>query len=266
MDTKRSKEIAVRAAREAGQFIRERVAQRKQIDYKSAFNIVTDVDKGSEAMIIKIIRDAFPDDSILAEESGSLPKQGERRWLIDPLDGTTNFAHSYPFFCVSIALEFDGELMVGAVFNPMTQELFCAEKGNGAYLNDERIHVSAIDKLSASLLATGFPPDSANAAFNNMEAFANITAQCHGVRRDGSAALDLCFVACGRSEGFWEWKLAPWDMGAGALIVREAGGKVTNLVDGPLDLNIGHILATNGVIHSEVVQELGKYLTPAAKK
>ena len=263
MDTTKSKEVAVRAAREAGQFIRERVAKQKHIDYKSAFNLVTDVDKGSEALIIEIIRGAFPDDSILAEESGSSPKKGERRWLIDPLDGTTNFAHSYPFFCVSIGLEEDGELVVGAVYNPMSDELFWAEKGKGAFLHDDKIHVSSIGRLSEALLATGFPPDSSTAAYNNMEAFASITSQCHGVRRDGSAALDLCFVACGRSEGFWEGKLAPWDMGAGVLIVREAGGRVTNLVGAPLDLNIGHILATNGHIHDEVVHELAKHLTPA---
>lgn len=251
------RETATRAAKEAGQFIRGRVGQIKTIDYKSAFNIVTDVDKGAERIILDILRSAFPEDGTLAEEGGAMKVGAQRRWLIDPLDGTINFTHSYPFFCTSIAFEQDGEVELGVVYNPMSDELFWAEKGGGAWLNNEKIHVSSTFKsLSESLLATGFPPDTTNSAENNLEAFARLTSMSHGVRRDGSAALDLCFVACGRLDGFWERKLAPWDIAAGSFIVREAGGRVTDLSNHGLDLDSGHILATNGLIHNEVVSVL----------
>ena len=258
-DLEKSKDIALKAAKEAASFIASRVGQIKQIDYKSAYNIVTDVDKGSEAIIIKIIHDAFPDDTILAEEGGGQADRkfdASRRWIIDPLDGTTNFTHAYPFFAVSIGLEIDGKMQIGVILNPSNGELFFAEKGKGAFLNDEPIKVSKIDDLEASLLATGFPADTATSKYKNIEAFTHITNVSHGVRRDGAAALDLAFVACGRLDGFWEMKLAPWDVAAGSLIVTEAGGKVSNLENGMLDFSTGHILASNNLIHEQVVTAL----------
>jgi myo-inositol-1(or 4)-monophosphatase len=251
------RKIAIKAARQAGDLIKERLGHVKNLDYKGKFNIVTDVDRDAEAKIVGILRSEFPDHEILAEEGGlSKGRSSSKRWLIDPLDGTTNFAHSYPFFCISIALEADGEVVLGVVFNPISEELFWAQTGEGAWLNDEPIHVSRIDSLSESLLATGFPPDSATAKDNNLLQFATLTNMCQGVRRDGAAALDLCFVACGRLDGFWERKLAPWDMGAGIIIISEAGGKVTDPANGPLDISKGHIVATNGLVHDSLVQVL----------
>ncbi len=250
------RQTAFKAAREAGALLRERVGKIKNIDYKGAFNIVTDVDRASERIVLDILNAAFPDFDILAEESGAHTGSSGRRWLIDPLDGTTNYTHAYPFFCVSIGFESDGEIMLGVVYNPISDELFWAEKGKGAWLNETPIRVSAIGSLSAGLLATGFAPDTSSAEDSNMAQFSTLTELSHGVRRDGSAALDLCFVACGRLDGFWEMKLSPWDTAAGSLIVSEAGGKVTNLSGGSFDMTTGHILTTNGLIHDEVVSVL----------
>ncbi|HEY9785939.1 MAG TPA: inositol monophosphatase family protein [Candidatus Obscuribacterales bacterium] len=263
-----SRKIAFRAALEAGKLLKERLGDVRTIDYKTAFNIVTDVDKASERKIIEILKSEFPDDEMLAEEGGltkGTPRNGaKRRWLIDPLDGTTNFAHTYPFFAVSIGLEENGERVLGVIYNPLSDELFWAEKGEGAWLNDEKVSVSDTPSLKTSLLATGFPPDTRKAPRSNMSQFKTLTDMCHGVRRDGSAALDLAFVAAGRIDGFWEMKLAPWDVAAGSLIVEEAGGRVTDLAGGPLDMTTGHILATNGKIHAEVLdvlRELEKEVT-----
>lgn len=258
-------EVAREAALKAGALLKERVGKVKSLDYKSAFNLVTDVDKASEELVISTISRAFPEDSFLGEEGGAQngnegrmnsDQTGGRRWIIDPLDGTTNFAHSYPFFCVSIGVEHEGAIVCGVVFNPIADEMFIAERGRGASLNGTPIKVSPQESLTNSLLATGFPPDTVNNVYNNMESFRHVTNLCHGVRRDGSAALDLCFVACGRLDGFWERKLSPWDVAAGSLIVSEAGGRVTNLEDGPLDMTSGHILASNKHIHSQVVDAL----------
>ncbi|MBX9770146.1 MAG: inositol monophosphatase [Candidatus Obscuribacterales bacterium] len=252
------KKTAFKAASVAGELLKERLGNIKQVDYKSAFNIVTDVDKASEKLILEIIKEAFPDDSILAEESGMSKIESNRRWLIDPLDGTTNYTHAYPFFSISIGFELDGKVVFATVFNPISNELFWAEKGKGAWLHDTPIKVSTVDKLSASLLATGFPPDTDAYADNNINEFATLTSISHGVRRDGSAALDLSFVACGRLDGFWETKLSPWDIAAGGLLVTEAGGRITNLTGGPLELTSGYILATNNLLHDEVLGSLAK--------
>jgi myo-inositol-1(or 4)-monophosphatase len=250
------KEIAFKAAREAGALLRERVGKIRNIDYKSAFNIVTDVDRESERLVIDIINKAFPDDQILGEESGAHDAPSNRRWIIDPLDGTANYAHGYPFFSVSIGFEDQGEMRFGVVYNPIADELFWAERGKGAYLNDKQIKVSTHTKLGTCLLATGFPADSATAQLSNITQFSKVTDLSMGVRRDGSAALDLSYVACGRLDGFWELKLAQWDLAAGTLIVREAGGSVTNLSGGPFDIRIGHVLATNKLIHDELTEAL----------
>jgi myo-inositol-1(or 4)-monophosphatase len=253
------RQLAESVAREAGSLLKSRVGKIKSVDYKSAFNIVTDVDKASEELIVKVIKATFPDDGFLAEESGEeLSRKSKRRWIIDPLDGTTNYTHSYPFFAVSIGVEEDGVMVLGVVYNPMADEMFVAERGAGAYLNGEKLAVSKESSLDNSLLATGFPPDTLNNMQNNMESFKYLTSHCHGVRRDGSAALDLCFVAAGRLDGFWERKLAPWDVAAGSLIVEEAGGSVTNLEGGAMELASGHILATNGLIHRQVMDGLEK--------
>ncbi len=256
MSSSKDKQVAIKAALEAGKFIKERLGNISRIDYKSAFNIVTDVDKTSESMILKAIKSNFPNDSVVAEEGSGALDNLERCWFIDPLDGTTNFTHTYPFFAVSIGLEIASEMALGVVYNPVSDEMFFAEAGKGAYLNDHPIKVSKIDNVSSSLMATGFPADTSTASYNNLEIFQELTNHSHGVRRDGSAALDLCFVACGRLDAFWELKLAPWDVAAGSLIVREAGGLVTNLVNGRFQKSNGHILATNGLIHQQVVNML----------
>lgn len=255
---KQERTVAFRAALEAGGLIKERMGNIASIDYKSAFNLVTDVDKASETLILEIIQGSFPDDAILAEESGASKARSARRWLIDPLDGTTNYAHSYPFFCVSIGLEQDGEMVLGVIYDPVRDELFYALKGEGAFLNDEKIKVSTIDQVENSLLVTGFPPDSRGADINNMIEFKTFTNLSHGVRRDGSAALDLAYVATGRTEGFWEKRLAAWDVGAGSLIVEEAGGRVTDLEGHKLDVDKGFILATNGLIHDQTLRVLSE--------
>ncbi|MBS1991832.1 MAG: inositol monophosphatase [Cyanobacteria bacterium SZAS LIN-3] len=253
------RQLAESVAKEAGALLKSRVGKIKSIDYKSAFNLVTDVDKASEELIVRTIKGTFPDDGILGEEGGEeLSSSSSRRWIIDPLDGTTNYTHSYPFFAVSIGVEENGVMVLGVVYNPMADELFVAERGQGAVLNGEKLTVSKEESLGNSLLATGFPPDTLNNMYNNLESFKYLTSHCHGVRRDGSAALDLCFVAAGRLDGFWERKLAPWDVAAGSLIVEEAGGTVSNLEGGALELASGHILASNGLIHQQVIDSLAR--------
>jgi myo-inositol-1(or 4)-monophosphatase len=252
------KETAFKAARQAGSLLMERVGKIKSVDYKSAFNIVTDVDKASESLIISILKSDFPHTDILAEESGAHNTGDKQRWIIDPLDGTTNYTHSYPFFSVAIAFEENGEVILGVVYNPYVNEMFWAVKGQGAFLNNEPIKVSKNDALAKSLLATGFPADTKGSRYNNIKSFSTVTDLCHGVRRDGSAALDLCFVACGRLDGFWELKLSPWDTAGGVLIVREAGGKVSGLEGEDFDIYSGHVFASNGLIHQEVIDVLAK--------
>jgi Archaeal fructose-1,6-bisphosphatase and related enzymes of inositol monophosphatase family len=265
------RKVAFRAALEAGRLLKERVGQIKSIDYKSAFNLVTDVDKASEKLILEIFASEFPDDAVLAEESGALKGTKPRRWLIDPLDGTTNFAHGYPFFCVSIGLEVEGQVMLGVIYDPIKDELFWAERGGGAWLNDDRIIVSKNRVLAESLLATGFPPDTrtdpdGEARSDNMTEFRALTSISHGVRRDGSAALDLAYVASGRTDGFWEKGLAAWDVGAGSVIVEEAGGRVTNLEGGHMDVDKGDIIASNGHVHDEILSVLSELKAGSSKR
>ncbi len=255
---KKERQVAFRAALEAGALIRERVGQISSIDYKSAFNLVTDVDKASEELILKILHEVFPGDDFVAEEGGGNAKGSSRRWLIDPVDGTTNFAHGYPFFCVSIGLEENGEMVLGVIYEPIRDEMFYAIKGNGAFLNDQKIQVSKVETLTNSLLVTGFPPDTVTSAFDNMAQFNRFTNLSQGVRRDGSAALDLAYIACGRLDGYWEKKLAPWDVAAGSLIVEEAGGKVSDFTGAPLSVEEGIIIASNGLIHDEIIAVLAE--------
>jgi myo-inositol-1(or 4)-monophosphatase len=248
--------VAILAAKKAGLLLKSRLGQKRQVTYKGAVNLVTEMDLFSEKVIVSEIRQRYPSHSILAEEKTSTQEKSLYRWIIDPLDGTTNYAHGYPIFCVSLALEKEKEVILGVVYDPMRDELFLAKKGKGARLNGRKIHVSSTPKLSQSLLATGFPYDLRENPVNNFDHFRNFALRVHAVRRAGSAALDLCYVAAGRFDGFWEMKLGPWDMAAGNLTVREAGGKVTDFLGRRLGLEGKQVLASNGKIHREMIRVL----------
>jgi myo-inositol-1(or 4)-monophosphatase len=243
---------------EAGTLLREKLHDRHTVQYKGKINLVTEADRLSETLIMKRINRSFPGHDILTEESPETTNGSGFRWIIDPLDGTTNYAHGYPVFCVSIALEVAGEIRLGAVYNPMLAELFTAEKGEGASLNGNRIAVSRTANLSKGLLATGFPYDIREDRNNNMNYFTALAMNAQAVRRSGSAALDLAYVAAGRFDGFWELKLMPWDTAAGWLLVTEAGGVVTDLCGGPYGLSSPHIMAGNGIINGEMLRILAK--------
>ncbi len=249
------KKVAVEAALESGLLIKNSVGKIASISYKGRDNIVTDVDKASERLIIKKIRKAFSDHSILSEERAPLTRASGYKWIIDPLDGTTNFAHAFPFFCVSIGLEYNGDIILGVVYDPMRRELYCAEAGKGAYLNKKRIHVSKVEKLSGSFLATGFSYGNMRKD-KNIDNFKRLLMRSLAIRRAGSAALDLCYVACGRFDGYWELFLKPWDSAAGILIVKEAGGQVTRLNGGAYSHYDDELLATNGLIDGQIVKIL----------
>lgn len=230
-----------------------------KISYKKGhFNLVTNVDHEVEKLILQEITSQYPTHSIIAEESGTKNKDPNYKWFIDPIDGTTNFAHGYPCFCISIAFSKNSILEFGLVKNPLTGELYSARKNKGAKLNGKPIHVSKIKKLKESLLATGFPYDRKKSISNNFKNFSNLTLMTQGVRRDGSAALDLCYVACGKLDGFWETKLSPWDTASGVLILKEAGGKVTDFKGNDYNIFTDKIVATNGLVHSELIKQLLK--------
>jgi myo-inositol-1(or 4)-monophosphatase len=247
---------ALDSAKAAGKILIEGLKKKINVRYKGEINIVTDVDHRSEERIIRTIHRRFPDHGILAEESPLTEGDSPYRWIVDPLDGTTNFAHRFPFFCVSIGLEFEGEALLGVVYDPVREELFYAERGKGARLNGRPIQVSSTSSLSESLLVTGFAYDVRTSLGNNLDYFSRFIRHAQGVRRTGSAALDLCYVACGRFDGFWEMKLNPWDVAAGSLLVREAGGEVSAFSGGPFRVDSKEILATNGRIHKEMVSVL----------
>lgn len=222
------------------------------MDFKDAFNIVTEVDRKTEEIIIKILKKHFPGDSFLSEEAGNEEGASGRKWVIDPLDGTTNYAHGFPVYAISIALEENGKPLFGAVFDPERDELFTAERGRGARLNGKPIKVSETTKLEKSLLATGFSYKLRELKDNNIAHFEDFLFASQAVRRPGSASLDLCYVACGRFDGFWELELNPWDTAAGWLIVKEAGGEVTTFNGGRYNPYIKEIVASNGKIHKEM--------------
>jgi myo-inositol-1(or 4)-monophosphatase len=250
------KECAVEIAREAGMFLKNRLNSEHTIDYKGEINLVTEADKISEGMITSKIASLFPDHDILAEEFTYTTRGSDFTWIIDPLDGTTNYAHGYPFFCVSIALERLDNIIVGIVYDPMLDEMFVAEKGKGAFLNDRAIHVSNTNRVIKSLLATGFPYDIREDSHNNLNYFNTMIMKAQAIRRAGSAALDLAYVAAGRFDGFWELKLNPWDIAAGWLLVEEAGGIVTDMQGKDYYLESPAILASNGRIHKEMMDVL----------
>ncbi|MEP6901314.1 MAG: inositol monophosphatase family protein [Actinomycetota bacterium] len=250
--------FAIETAREAGQILLEKFGRKINISKKGDINLVTEADLASEKHIIERVKSYYPKHAILAEESGDavlLDGVNTWKWIIDPLDGTTNFAHGYPCFCVTLALEHDGEIVIGVTFDPTRNELFAAEKGKGATLNGKPIRVSDTEHLSESLIVTGFPYD-----FKQKENFArhltDFLIYSRGVRRDGSAAIDMAYVACGRFDGFWEEGLNPWDVAAGFLLIEEAGGQVTYYNGAKFDVYTPPICGSNGLIHGEMLEVL----------
>ncbi len=242
----------------AGRFLRNRRRKHNRISYKGRINLVTAADLASEKLIFKAIKKKYPDHSILTEEKLSAERESDFRWIIDPLDGTTNYAHDFPFWSVSIALEYREKIIIGVVYEPMRDEMFYASSGNGARLNDKKIIVSQEKMLERSLLATGFPYDIGSSEENNLKYFERFARKARGVRRAGSAALDLCYLACGRFDGFWELKLSPWDTAATRLIVEEAGGIVTDFDGHKYSIYDKYILASNGKIHDQMIKILSK--------
>ncbi len=249
---------AKRVAIEAGELLKKKFGKVKRIDFKGEINIVTEADCISQEFIKKLIKEKYPEHSIISEEDLEIKSSAPFRWIIDPLDGTTNFTHGLPIFAISIAVEYEKEMFTGFVYNPITEELFWAERGKGAFLGKKRIKVSQTGSLNRSLLATGFPYDIREDSNNNLNHFSKFALKAQAIRRLGSAALDLCFVACGRFDGFWELKLFPWDVAAGILIVEEAGGKVTDFKGLPTDIYSKEIVASNGKIHNEMIEILNK--------
>ncbi len=263
--TKNYLEAAIEIAQEAGKILREEFDRPPSIAYKGEADLVTQADKRSERCIVDRLNQYFPEHGIVAEEGTGRDTASEFRWHVDPLDGTTNFAHKYPCFSVSIALSQGNSIIAGVVFNPYYNELFAAARGEGATLNGKPIHVSKIDTLAASLLCTGFPAHK-RVASPNIHYYWDFTLRSHGVRRDGSAALDLAGVAAGRFEAFWEFGLNKWDVAAGILLIEEAGGEVSDFAGQPYQLGGPMILATNGLIHDETrkVAEEISHRDPAA--
>ena len=252
--------VAVAAAHQAGKIIMDAYRTDFRVDFKQGapMNLVTEIDRRSEHAIVEVLGAAFPDHRILAEEGGESPRRDSPfRWLVDPLDGTVNFAHGFPAFCVSIGLEVEGRIVLGVVYDPLHRELFEAEVGKGAFLNGERLCVSGTATIDKALLVTGFSYDQEGRRGNLMH-FTRFALRTQGLRRMGSAALDLCYVAAGRVDGFWELKLCPWDVAAGSLIVTEAGGRVTDFKGHPFSVDGRETLASNGRVHQEMVEVLGE--------
>jgi myo-inositol-1(or 4)-monophosphatase len=253
-ELERELETAIVAARRAGAIQRQYLERGVEARIKnSPIDLVTEADKASEAAIIPLLAQAFPHHRILSEEGGGNHTESEWVWIVDPLDGTTNFAHGYPHFAVSIALQRNGATVVAVVYDAMQDELFTARQGAGAHCNGRPIRVSTTPGLERSLLTSGFPYDRQTNARNNVDHFADLLMRSHSVLHSGSAALDLAYVACGRLDGYWEFKLSPWDYAAGWLLVLEAGGRVTGPEGEPVDMQKGDIVTTNGHIHAELL-------------
>ena len=249
--------VAVDAARAAGELLRDALPRTRQVSFKGTVtNLVTEMDGRAEALVVDALTNAFPDDGILGEEGTSRPGRSGRRWIIDPLDGTTNYAHGLPIFSVGIGLEDRGTIALGVVYDPMRDELFVGERGAGATLNGARMSVSATDDLGTSLLVTGFPYDIRTNPDNNLNEYAAFSVRARAVRRLGSALLDIAYVAAGRFEGFWELTLSPWDVAAAGILVEEAGGRVTDLLGAPVDIDHPKIVVSNGRIHDAMLAVL----------
>jgi myo-inositol-1(or 4)-monophosphatase len=244
-------------AREAGSLLREYFHRRVKIEYKGDADLVTEADRASEKLILERIRTYWPSHEVIGEEGAKIETGSDYRWYVDPLDGTTNFAHSYPVFCVSLGLAFRGKRKAAVLYDPTRDELFAAELGKGAFLNGQKIEVSKTPELAQSLVSTGFPSHKRHKN-PNIYFYHQLTLRTHGVRRAGSAALDLASVACGRYDGFWEFNLNAWDTAAGILIVEEAGGKVTGFQGQPLAIPDRDVLASNGLIHAQLLHEFAE--------
>jgi myo-inositol-1(or 4)-monophosphatase len=255
MDLEHLAQGAERAAREAGDLLLDRLG-RVSVEHKGEVDLVTEADRESERFLVERLTTLLPGAAILAEEGSGASGTGPARWIVDPLDGTTNYAHGYPVFCVSIALEVDGATVLGVVHDPTRDECFTARRGAGAWLAGRRLGVSRTADLPRALLVTGFPYDVRTSPRDNLTQFAAFAKRARGVRRGGSAALDLSYVAAGRLDGFWEEKLHPWDVAAGVLLVTEAGGRVSGYLGNAFDMAARHIVATNGLIHDAMVRVL----------
>jgi len=249
-------DFAQNLARKAGKLLTEKLTGHNQIFYKGTIDLVTEVDKMSEELILAEISRQYPEHGILSEESAAKNMQAAVRWIIDPLDGTTNYAHGFPFFCVSIALEKEGDIVMGVIYDPIRDELFTAERLGGAYCNGRKLNVSSVNDLSRSLLATGFPYDIRVSKDNNLDFFCAMAVKAQAIRRPGAAALDLAYLAAGRLDGFWELKLKPWDTAAGCLLVSEAGGVISDLAGEPWRLNSPGLVASNGLIQNQMLNVL----------
>jgi len=260
-ETRERLELAIGLARAAGAIQRERYESDFAVGTKSsAVDLVTDVDRACEQAVVEGIRAARPGDAVLAEEGGGQEPDGATwRWLIDPLDGTTNYAHGYPCFCVSIGLEREGETLAGVVYNPLLDELYHAVRGGGAFRNGRRIRVSGETDLGRSLVATGFAYDRRENPRANLEHFGAFLRTARAVRRDGSAALDLCAVACGRFQGYWEFGLKPWDVAAGVLLVEEAGGRCSDPAGAPAPRDGSVVVASNALVHEAMLRVLAEH-------
>jgi len=250
-------ETAVEIAREAGAVLMARFDRRIAIESKGEYDLVTEADRASERLIVERLSVQFPSHGIVAEEGGGHEGMSGFRWYVDPLDGTTNFAHGFPCFNVTMALESAGELIAGVIFDPVRDEMFTAERGAGAFLNTKRIHVSEVAKLADSLVATGFPGRKRHLHVN-IHFYHQLAMVTHGIRRCGSAAIDLAYVACGRLDAFWEIGLNPWDMAAGLLLVAEAGGRYSDMHGQPHQLRGPDLLVDNGLIHDEILGMFGE--------
>jgi myo-inositol-1(or 4)-monophosphatase len=249
--------VAIEVARAAGDLLRRELLNPRRIEFKgSPTNLVTEMDARAEALIVERLLAAFPGDAVLAEERGAQAGRSGRRWIIDPIDGTTNYAHGLPLYCVSIALEVAGRVELGVAYDPSHDELFVAERGGGSWCNDRRLAVSPAATLDESLLATGFPYDVRTTPDNNLREYAAFALRARGVRRLGSAVLYLAWVAAGRFDGYWELRLGAWDVAAAGLMVEEAGGRVTSLTGGPVDLDAPRVVASNGRIHDAMLTVL----------
>ena len=251
-------ETAIDIAREAGALLATYFERRIGFELKGDFDLVTVADRASEHLVVERLRQHFPSHSIVAEEGGGHEGTSGYRWYVDPLDGTTNFAHGYPIYNVTMGLELDGEMLAGVVFDPNRQEMFSAERGAGAYLNNRRIRVSAVKRLEDSLVSTGFPSSKRHLNVN-IHFYHQMAMASHGVRRTGSAAIDLAYVACGRLDAFWEFGLKPWDMAAGTLLVAEAGGAVSDMKGEAHSVTASHhLLADNNALHGQVLELFGE--------
>lgn len=253
-DEKRILDDIIEVSKKAGSVLEAHYGERQKIHFKGEIDLVTDVDRESEELIMAFVRERYPSHSILTEESPPHVGESTYRWIIDPLDGTTNYAHGYPFFSVSVAVEREGKIVAGAVYDPLRDECFSACAGSGAFLNERVIRVSKVDTLRRALLATGFPYDINTSDETNIDYFEAYARTAQALRRDGSAALDLCYLACGRFDGFWELKLRPWDTAAGFLIVSEAKGVITGLAGEPYSIYDGDIIGSNALIHEQMVE------------